>query len=621
VVNWDPVDQTVLANEQVVNGCGWRSGAVIERREIPQWFIKMTAYADELLDDLVQLSEWPEQVRTMQRNWIGRAEGALIRFSLKNTTDALEVFTTRPDTLSGVTYLAIAPEHPLSIAAAETSTAIRLFLEACRTIKVAEAELAVLEKEGLPTPFVAINPLNGEEVPIWVANYVLMNYGSGAIMGVPAGDERDFEFAAKYQLPNKPIASDPIPSEILTPKVQWRLRDWGISRQRYWGTPIPMIECPHCGTVPVPEAELPVRLPQNITLTDPGSPLKQMPEFYETLCPQCRQPARRETDTFDTFVESSWYYARYACPDLHTGMLDDRVKYWLPVDQYIGGIEHAILHLLYARFFHKALRDMNLVHQDEPFLRLLAQGMVLKDGAKMSKSKGNTVDPQALITQYGADTLRVFLMFAAPPEQTLEWSDAGVEGAFRFLKRIWQAVMQHLQTAALPSGPAHDAQKQLRQKTHLTLQKVTHDLEQRYTFNTAIAAMMELLNTYTKFTVHTAEDKMCAQETLDMLLLMLSPIAPHITHVLWQYLGHKTAIIEEHWPTVDLQALIKTTDELVIQINGKLRAHLSVSPETSIEDLKTQVLTYEPIQRYLTDKSIKNIVVVPHRLINIVLGN
>lgn len=475
-VNWDPVDQTVLANEQVVNGRGWRSGALVERREIPQWFLKITAYAEELLKDLDLLEHWPQQVKTMQRNWIGRSEGVDIKFNIPKH-DALTIFTTRPDTLYGVTYIAIAPQHTLAKQLAAHNAELKEFIESCRNIKLAEADIATMEKRGMPLGLSAIHPLTGVAIPIWIANFVLMEYGSGALMAVPAHDQRDFEFATKFNLPIKQVikppegkvcdlnqgaytepgvliasaeftgftseqASNAIAShlealELGERKVNFRLRDWGVSRQRYWGTPIPIINCANCGAVPVPENDLPVILPEDVQFTGVNSPLKTMPEFYQTTCPKCGEPAERETDTFDTFMESSWYYARFACKKQNKVMLDGRANYWLPVDQYIGGIEHAVLHLLYARFFHKLMRDEGLLNSDEPFIRLLSQGMVLNNGAKMSKSKGNVVDPQTLIERYGADTVRLFTMFAAPPEQSLEWSDSGVEGAHRFLKRLW----------------------------------------------------------------------------------------------------------------------------------------------------------------------------------------
>lgn len=665
VVNWDPVDQTVLANEQVIDGCGWRSGAKVERKEIPQWFLKITAYADELLNDLDTLTGWPEQVRVMQRNWIGRSTGLCVKFQVANTLENIEIYTTRPDTLCGVTYLALAPEHPLSITAGENNSNIQAFLQACKSLKVAEASIATLEKKGLDSGLKAINPINGEIVPVWITNYVLMEYGTGAVMAVPAHDERDFEFAKQYQLPIKQVIQPPkgtaydatcaftskdgtlihsgefdglnyqeafeafrkvlITKQAGDLQVHFRLRDWGVSRQRYWGTPIPMIDCPHCGTVPVAEKDLPVVLPVDVAFEGVGSPIKKMPEFYNTLCPNCQKPAKRETDTFDTFMESSWYYARFACPDQKEQMFDKRVDYWTPVDQYIGGIEHAILHLLYARFFHKAMRDLGLVNSDEPFKCLLSQGMVLKDGSKMSKSKGNTVDPQALIDIYGADTLRLFLMFASPPEQSLEWSDSGVEGAFRFLKRLWQKVTEHIENpshnakALLPLHTLNAAQKTLRCITHETIKKVTDDIGRRQTFNTAIAAMMELMNEIYRFHVQTETDALVQQEALITLILLLSPIAPHITHVLWENLGFNTALIEESWPVCDETAVQKDLFNMVIQVNGKVRAQLEVSPDLESDVLKQMALQHENIVKHTAGKTIQKTIVIPKKLINIVV--
>lgn len=668
LVNWDPVDQTVLANEQVINGCGWRSGAKIERREIPQWFFKITAYAEELLNDLDKLSGWPEQVRTMQRNWLGRAVGATIHFKVNASLQTLEVFTTRPDTLFGVTYLAIAPEHPLAILAAGKQPIIQTFLDNCRATKVAEAELATLEKLGIDSGFKAINPINGDSIPIWIANYVLMDFGTGAVMAVPAHDTRDFEFANKYRLPVRQVIKPAHPNvncdlskaafvdkgllidsgsfsglsseqacqdiiQDLTKnnagekQIHWRLRDWGVSRQRYWGAPIPMIYCSGCGTVPVPLQDLPVVLPEDVTFEGVGSPIKKMPDFYKTTCPSCGKPAERETDTFDTFMESSWYYARFTCPDQTNNMFDNRTDYWLPVDQYIGGIEHAILHLLYARFFHKAMRDLNLVKQDEPFKRLLTQGMVLKDGAKMSKSLGNTVDPQHLIETYGADTVRLFLMFAAPPEQSLEWSDSGVEGSFRFLKRLWQATLQHVAKGLVPidsikttkATATSAAQLSLRRLCHETIGKITDDMGRRQTFNTAIAAMMELLNAIHKFEAESVEDQVVVQEALESLVLMLSPITPHITHALWKALGHATAIIDELWPVADDSLLIRESQDIVVQVNGKIRAQITVSTNIDKKALEDAALAHENVKRHLEGKNILKIVVVPHKLINVVV--
>ncbi len=542
MVNWDPVDQTVLANEQVIDGCGWRSGAPVERREIPQWFMKITDYAEELLADLDQLDGWPEQVATMQRNWIGRSEGIEMQFGVAGRDETLSIYTTRPDTLMGVTYVAVAPEHPLAAGAAGANPALQAFIDECRNTRVAEADMATMEKKGVDTGLQALHPVTGEAVPIWAANFVLMEYGSGAVMAVPAHDQRDYEFAQKNGLAIRqvvhPVSDEPADLDnaaftdkgILqdsgeftgltsdaafdaiadwlaaagkgTRQVNYRLRDWGVSRQRYWGCPIPIINCGACGAQPVPAADLPVLLPTDVTVDATGSPLKKMREFIDTTCPKCGGAAERETDTFDTFFESSWYYARYTCADKMDGMLDERADYWLPVDQYIGGIEHAVLHLLYARFFNKLMRDAGLLKPDEPFTALLTQGMVLKDGAKMSKSKGNTVDPQGLIDRYGADTVRLFTMFAAPPDQSLEWSDSGVEGASRFLKRLWKQVARHVDggaVGALDIASLDAGQKALRNSVHNTLAKVGDDIGRRFTFNTAIAANMELMNELGRF--------------------------------------------------------------------------------------------------------------------------
>lgn len=665
-VNWDPVDQTVLANEQVVNGRGWRSGALVERKAITQWFLKITAYADDLLDDLDKLSGWPEQVRTMQRNWIGRSEGVSVLFALQNDPSAaVSVFTSRADTLFGVTYLAIAPEHSLAQQAAATNSALRAFISETQQTSVSEAVRATTEKKGMPTGLYAVHPLNGTALPIWVANYVLMSYGTGAVMAVPAHDERDFAFAQQYDLPMKwvikpatgealnkalpftekgilmdsdtfsGLASENAIVQIVeqlesTEKGKWcqqyRLRDWGISRQRYWGAPIPMIHCPDCGIVPVPEADLPVILPEQVDFQGIQSPLKQDLNFLNVSCPQCQKPAQRETDTFDTFMESSWYYARFACPDNHETMLDSRANYWTPVDQYIGGIEHAVLHLLYARFLHKLLRDLNLVSSDEPFTELLTQGMVLKDGAKMSKSKGNTVNPQDLITRYGADTVRLFVMFAAPPEQSLEWSDAGVEGAYRFLKRVWQAVTTHAVAAKhYPNwrtaihSPLNASQKALRYQLHHAIQKVTLDIGERKTFNTAIATIMELLNHWYKFKPSTAQDYALSQEVLNTIVLMLSPIVPHITHALWLHLGHTDAVINHAWPQVDMNALHQESHQWVIQINGKYRGRISFPAEYTEDAIKAAVLLEPSLQKHIQDKTIAQWIIVPNKLINLVI--
>lgn len=662
-VNWDPVDQTVLANEQVIDGRGWRSGALVERREIPQWFMKITDYAEDLRDDLQQLSGWPEQVKTMQANWIGRSEGVQITFAVADSEEDLAVYTTRPDTLMGVSYLAIAAEHPLALRMAETNAQLQQFIEECKKTDTTEAALETAEKKGMATGVSVIHPVSGERIPVWVANFVLMGYGTGAVMSVPAHDQRDFEFAQKYDLPIRQVIEPTDDSEIdlqqnaftekgrlvnssqftgltsaeafdaiadeLTKQnkgerqVNYRLRDWGVSRQRYWGTPIPIIYCERCGAVPVPEADLPVLLPEDVVVDGSGSPIKSMPEFYQCDCPECGKPARRETDTFDTFFESSWYYARFTSADNHEAMLDQRADYWLPVDQYIGGIEHAVLHLLYARFFHKLLRDEGLVSGDEPFKNLLTQGMVLKDGAKMSKSKGNTVDPQALIDEYGADTARLFMMFAAPPEMSLEWSDNAVEGANRFLKRLWRSVHEHTEIGVVKDKNLTDlseAATDMRRLAHQTLTKVGDDLGRRHTFNTAIAAVMELMNGLSKFTEQDTQARAVRQEVLELVVLMLAPITPHICHALWTQLGYDKAVIDAQWPEVDAEALKQDKTELMIQVNGKLRSKLMVDVNAQQADIEPLAIADENVQRYIDGKTIRKVILVPGRLINIVVG-
>ena len=662
VVNWDPVDKTVLANEQVINGRGWRSDALVERREIPQWFMKITAYADELLDELDRMPGWPESVKSMQRNWIGRSEGVELSFDVKGEDDSLTVYTTRPDTLMGVTYMAIAAEHPLAAKAAANNPDIEAFIAECKKTDAAEATLETMEKKGMPLGIAAIHPLTGDDVPLWVANFVLMSYGTGAVMAVPGHDERDWEFAKKHDLPIRQVIAPSDGSEINIDeavyvdkgvlvnsgefdgldyeaacnaiadhfeksglgrrKVNYRLRDWGVSRQRYWGTPIPIIYCDDCDAVPVPEDQLPVVLPEDVAVTGSGSPLKDMPEFYETQCPKCGKDAHRETDTFDTFVESSWYFARYACPDSDAAMLDDRASYWTPVDQYTGGIEHAILHLLYSRFFQRVMRDEGLTDISEPFTNLLTQGMVLKDGAKMSKAKGNTVDPQALIEKYGADTVRLFMMFAAPPEQALEWSDEGVQGSFRFLKRFWTAVVEHAASGAagtVDAGALDDNQKELRRKTHQTIAKISDDLSRRHSFNTVVAASMELLNAVNKFADDSSTGRAVAREALQAVVLMMSPMVPHICHALWRELGHESALIDQPWPEVDHSALELELIELVVQVNGKLRARMSVVADADADAVETQALADANVQRFIAGKDIRRVIVVPGRLVNIVV--
>ncbi len=662
-VNWDPVDQTVLANEQVIDGRGWRSDALIERREIPQWFIRITDYAQELLDGLDTLDGWPEAVRTMQRNWIGKSRGVELAFGLDAPIadlDRIEVYTTRPDTLYGVTYVSLAAEHPISLALAEKNPELASFIDQCKRSSVAEADMAQAEKLGMDTGLRATHPLTGESVPVWVANYVLMDYGSGAVMAVPAHDERDWEFASKYALPIKTVIcnTEDQPADVsagaytdhgaLTASAefdgnnfdeafdgiakrleasgmgrvttQFRLRDWGVSRQRYWGTPIPMLNLADGSDVPIPAERLPSLLPEDVVMDGVASPIKADPEWrkFDLDGADCE----RETDTFDTFVQSSWYYARFTCPDYADGMLDsEAANYWLPVDQYVGGIEHAILHLLYARFFHKLMRDEGLVTSDEPFTRLLTQGMVLKDGAKMSKSKGNTVDPQSLIDRYGADTVRLFSMFAAPPDQSLEWSDSGVEGANRFLKRLWKLVATHLQvtdTAELDTSALKEQQKAVRRKTHETIAKVGDDYGRRQTFNTAIAAVMELCNELGKLDTGDAQDQPVIAEALHAVVLMLCPIVPHACHTLWEQLGGSGSVIDAPWPRVDEAALTRDSIEIVVQVNGKVRAKMSVAADAGKETIEAQALKQENVQRFIADATVRKVIVVPGKLVNIV---
>ncbi len=664
-VNWCPLDQTVLANEQVIEGCCWRCDTPVERREIAQWFLKITDYAEQLLADLDTV-EWPEQVKTMQRNWIGRSEGMEVEFEVSGH-ESLKVYTTRPDTLYGATFMAIAAEHPLALSAAQDKPEIAAFIEDCKKTNTAEAALEKMEKLGIALGINAINPVNGEAIPVWIANFVLMGYGTGAIMSVPAHDQRDWEFARKYGIEIRLVvtpadgsgvdlesgsyvtkagvscnsgeldgldfesAFNKIADSIEqlgkgTRQINYRLRDWGVSRQRYWGAPIPVINCSDCGTVAVPPEDLPVILPEDIEFTGIGSPIKKMDSFINTSCPDCGKPAERETDTFDTFMESSWYYGRFTCSDQDSAMLDARADYWLPVDHYIGGIEHAILHLLYARFYHKLLRDEGLVQSDEPFKSLLTQGMVLKDGSKMSKSKGNTVDPQLLIDRFGADTVRLFIMFASPPEQSLDWSDAGVEGAHRFLKRLWKAIYDHT-TAAAADNPCIDpaaetldqSQKAMRLKLHQTIKKVSDDYGRRLTFNTAIAANMELLNWVGKFDDQSPTGQAIRQETYENMVLMLAPIIPHLSHQLWQDLGRDSVIIDHPWPQVDEAALVRESIEMVIQVNGKLRGKMQVSVGTDKDGCETMAMNNEKVQHFIGDQPVKKIIVVPDKLVNIVI--
>ncbi len=662
-VNWCPHDMTVLANEQVIDGCCWRCDTPVERKELSQWFMKITEYADELLESLDQLEGWPEQVKTMQANWIGRSEGVELEFKVIGDEQPLAVYTTRPDTLMGVTYVAVAAEHPLALKAVAQNSDLQPFLDECKTMQSSEAAMETMEKRGVDSGLKVIHPLNGEEVPVWIANFVLMGYGTGAVMSVPAHDQRDYEFAVKYDLPIKQViapangeefdldseafvekgllvnsdgfdglssaqAFDAIAENLSGKgcgerKVNYRLRDWGVSRQRYWGTPIPVIYCDDCGAVPVPDEQLPVELPKEVTLDGNGSPLAQLDSFIQTECPECGKPARRETDTFDTFMESSWYFARYASADNHEAMLDDRASHWLPVDHYIGGIEHAILHLLYARFFNKLLRDEGLLTSDEPFKNLLTQGMVLKDGAKMSKSKGNTVDPESLIEKYGADTVRLFMMFAAPPEQSLEWSDSGVEGAYRFLKRLWKQVAGSVNSAgtvvALDKANLTKGQKAIRKQLHEIIRKATDDMGRRYVFNTVVAANMELLNSLAKFDDDSDQGRAVRRESLEAVALMLSPITPHLSHKIWELFGHKGLIIDAEWPEVDESALVEDELQMVVQVNGKLRGKITVAVDCPKDQIEQVALSEESVQKFLMDKPVKKVIVVPRKLVNIVV--
>lgn len=724
-VNWDPVDQTVLANEQVIDGCGWRSGAPVEKREIPMYYFRITDYAEQLLADLDGL-DWPEQVKTMQRNWIGKSRGMTVRFALdddsKNGLDSsfaehVQVYTTRPDTLFGVCAVVVAAEHPLATAAAEGNAALQDFIAECKAGSVAEADLATMEKKGMPTGRFVIHPLNGEQLPVWVANYVIWGYGDGAVMVVPAHDERDFAFANKYGLPIKQViatanapapyndsewqdwyaqkdehirlinsgefnglgfqaAFDAIGAKLSAQgageaKTQYRLRDWGISRQRYWGCPIPIIHCPSCGDVPVPEADLPVVLPENVVPDGTGSPLAKMPEFYQTTCPKCGSAAKRETDTMDTFMESSWYQFRYMSPQYQNGMVNKAAAdYWQQADQYIGGIEHAILHLLYARFFTKLMHDEGLVSVKEPFKQLLTQGMVLQatyyreqangkkiwfnpsevsvqtddkgrpvaavldsDGQavciggveKMSKSKNNGVDPQQIIDAYGADTARLFMMFASPPEQSLEWSDAGVEGAHRFLRRFWRTVYEFIQkggSSVQRFSGSHDALsgslKDLRFKLHSTIAKVTDDYDRRQQFNTVIAAVMELLNQYDKTDCSDENGQAVAREVLEAAILLLSPIVPHICDTLWAELTGSD-LGSQSWPQVETAALVQTEIELMVQVNGKLRDKITVAADAGNAAIEAAALASAGAQKFMEGKTPKKVIVVPKRLVNIVV--
>ncbi|MGH8289674.1 MAG: leucine--tRNA ligase [Steroidobacteraceae bacterium] len=723
VVNWDPIDQTVLANEQVIDGRGWRTGALVEKREIPTYYLNITRYADELLGDFERLPGWPERVRLMQENWIGRSEGCEISFphapdmcAAMSAEGAVKVFTTRADTLFGATFLAIAAEHPAAVAAAASNPALATFIEECRRGSVMEAEVATQEKKGMRTGLHVLHPLTGEPLEVWVANYVLMAYGEGAVMGVPGHDERDFEFAQKNGLPIVMVvrsksgayeelrepwipaysahgitvnsgefsglefqaAVDAIAARLEKrglgrKRVQYRLRDWGISRQRYWGCPIPLIHCESCGEVPVPDEQLPVVLPEDLVPDGSGNPLAKSPAFYRCDCPQCGRPARRETDTMDTFVDSSWYYMRYACPDQDRSMIDERAAYWLPVDQYIGGIEHAILHLLYSRFWTKVMRDLGLLRIDEPFTNLLTQGMVLNhiysctqaDGrrryfdpadvrsrrdatgaeeiheatlpegktirvdyqglGKMSKSKNNGVDPEGLVTRFGADAARLFTVFASPPEQTLEWSDEGVQGASRFIRRLWHAVYEHVNRGLAPRLETRiltDAQRAVRRAAHQALAKAADDIGRRRNFNTAIAASMELLNTVGRFDDPSEQGRAVRHEALEITTLMLAPIIPHATHALWSALGHERAAVDEPWPMVDEAALTQESVEFVVQVNGKLRGRVRVPAGADEAAIREAALADAHVMKFVGNRgAVKRVIVVPGRQIANVVVN
>lgn len=663
IVNWDPEENTVLANEQVIDGRGWRSGASIERREMPQWFLRITDYCEELLSDLDDL-DWPEPVKIMQRNWIGRSEGVEIVFEVVDSSQQLTVYTTRPDTLFGATYMALAPEHPLIQPLAEKNKEVQAFLDKIKLQAVSEEALEKMEKVGIPLGLEAINPINGNKIPIWAANFILMSYGTGATMSVPAHDQRDYDFAKKYKLPIQPVivpnkpglehdfnesaftqlgtlinsnkfdgmdseeAIEAIGSELEQKEkgkkvINYRMRDWLISRQRYWGAPIPMLTDENGDIFPERDENLPVELPENVSFSGVQSPIKSMKEFIESVDPISNEIYQRETDTFDTFMESSWYYARFCCPDNHEKMLDERANYWLPVDLYIGGIEHAILHLLYARFYHKLLRDEGLVEVGEPFKRLLTQGMVLNGGSKMSKSMGNTVDPEEMINNYGADTVRLFMMFAAPPEQSLEWSDKAVNGAYRFLRKFWTMVLNRIDDISNvddidPDDFFNDSQKELRKETHKTIAKVSDDIGRRYTFNTAIAAIMSLSNRVSRYQIDTDLDRKVVREALESMVLLLSPIVPHICNHLWTELGHQTAVVNELWPTFNEDLTVDATLEIVIQINGKLRARLNVAANIDEETLKELAFNEPKIAKLIAEQTIKKTIVVPGKLINIV---
>ncbi|MFC3022601.1 leucine--tRNA ligase [Vibrio zhugei] len=701
-VNWCPHDQTVLANEQVEDGCCWRCDTPVEQKEIPQWFIKITAYAQELIDDLDNLDGWPEMVKTMQRNWIGRSEGVELSFAVKDHEQNLEVYTTRPDTLMGVTYVGIAAGHPLATKAAENNPELAAFIDECRNTKVAEAELATMEKKGMATGFTAIHPLNGREVPVYVANFVLMDYGTGAVMAVPAHDQRDFEFATKYGLDIQAVilneegqapdtseaaytekgplfnsgefdgldftaAFDAIAQKLESEgkgkkTVNFRLRDWGVSRQRYWGAPIPMVTTEDGEVHPVPAEQLPVVLPEDVVMDGVTSPIKADKNWYETTFNG--QPAIRETDTFDTFMESSWYYARYCSPHADDILDPEKANYWLPADQYIGGIEHACMHLLYSRFFHKLLRDAGYVTSDEPFKKLLCQGMVLADAfyyvnekgtkewvsptdveverdgkghitkavdnqgrsvehsgmIKMSKSKNNGIDPQEMVNKYGADTVRLFMMFASPADMTLEWQESGVEGANRFLRRVWKLVhehTQHGQASVVDKSALSNDQKALRRDVHKTIAKVSDDIDRRQTFNTAIAAIMELMNKLTKAPQADEQDRAIMDEALKAIVRMLAPITPHICFEMWEALG-ESDIDHATWPTFDEDALVEDEKLIILQVNGKLRSKMTIAADATKEQVEELGLSDENVNKFIEGKTIRKIIYVPGKLLNIV---
>ncbi|MCO6547261.1 MAG: leucine--tRNA ligase [Gilliamella sp.] len=705
-VNWCPNDQTVLANEQVVEGCCWRCSTPVERKEIPQWFIKITEYAEELLNDLDTLESWPEQVKTMQRNWIGRSEGVEFDFAVENYADKLRVYTTRPDTLMGVSFVSVAAEHPLAQLAAQNDPKIAEFVAECKNTKTAEADMATMEKKGIATGFYAIHPLTGKKVPVWIANFVLIEYGTGAVMAVPGHDERDYEFASKYHLPINPViltqdgnapdlsekaytehgklfnsgefdgldfdqAFNAVADKLIAlgigkRKVNYRLRDWGVSRQRYWGAPIPMVTLEDGTTIPTPEDQLPVILPENVEMNGITSPIKADPNWAKTTVNG--QPALRETDTFDTFMESSWYYARYTCPNYDKGILDEKAaNYWLPVDQYVGGIEHAIMHLLYFRFFHKLMRDFGLVSSDEPAKRLLCQGMVLADAfyytsptneriwvsptevtierddkgriakavdshgnelvhagmTKMSKSKNNGIDPQEMVEKYGADTVRLFMMFASPADMTLEWQESGVEGANRFIKRVWRLVYEHTQkgvAAKLDVTALDSEQKSLRRELHKTIAKVSDDIGRRQTFNTAIAAVMEFMNRLQKTSQETEQDLALMNEALNAIVRLLYPMMPHACFVMWQSLGHNESIDNTTWPVADQSAMVEDEKLIVVQINGKVRGKFIVPADADQDFVLSQAKQEPNIQKYLSDVAIRKVIYVPGKLLNLVVG-